>query len=203
MLRVANMDGANDHYTFIELVLAKTGWSQTDLANRSGLDPSTLSRFLTKGRSGHALRASTIARIAKASGVKFGAEPTPQGFSESEADPYNFKSDDGRGAAVRLLCGFESNTDAWTLNSRALENFGYKPGDVLLVGLNESPRTGDIVCAQIYDWTKGQAETVFRLFQPPVLIAASNDASLLTPYLLSDSSVVIKGVVLHSLRSRI
>jgi transcriptional regulator with XRE-family HTH domain len=186
-----------DQHQFIETVLARTGWSQTDLANRAGLDPSTLSRFLTKGRDGHALRASTIQRISTVSGLPFGNSPQVQSLSESEAEPYIFASEDGRAAAVKILIGNHSNVDAWTLNSRAIENAGFKPGDVLIVGLNETPLAGDIVCAQIYDWTKDQAETVFRIFQPPALISASADVSLLKPYLLSD-----KGVVLHSLRSR-
>ncbi len=196
------MDAGEDQHKFIETVLTKTGWSQTDLANRAGLDPSTLSRFLTKGRDGHALRASTIARIAKASGVRFGKDPTIQGLSDREAEPFEFDSFDSRTAAIKVLCGSDQNIDAWTLNSRALENIGYKPGDVLLVSLNETPHTGDIVCAQIYDWSKDQAETIFRLYQPPALLSASNDMSLLTPYVLGDSAVIIKGVVMHALRSR-
>jgi transcriptional regulator with XRE-family HTH domain len=196
------MTASDEQHSFIENVLSKTGWSQTDLANRAGLDPSTLSRFLTKGRDGHALRPSTIQRISSVSGVAFGNAAPLQSMTEKEAEPYVFSRDDGRSAAVNALAKTRSNVDAWTLNSRALENAGYRPGDVLLVGLNETPLAGDVVCAQIFDWTKDQAETIFRIFQPPALIGASNDASLLKPYLLGDSSVVIKGVVLHTLRSR-
>ena len=90
------MTAAEDQFKFIETVLEKTGWSQTDLANRAGLDPSTLSRFLTKGRNGHALRASTIRRIANAAGIAFGSMVPSQGMSESEADPYSFGPEDER-----------------------------------------------------------------------------------------------------------
>jgi transcriptional regulator with XRE-family HTH domain len=198
------MSSTQDQHEFIETVLAKTGWSQTDLANRAGLDPSTLSRFLTKGRNGHALRASTIQRISSASGIAFGASAPIEnhGMAESEADPYIFGPEDSRSAAIRALCGNRENVDAWTLNSRAIENVGYKPGDILIVGLGETPLAGDVVCAQLYDWVKGRAETVFRIYQPPALIAATSDVSLLKPYLVSDNAVAVKGVVLHSLRSR-
>jgi SOS-response transcriptional repressor LexA len=94
------------------------------------------------------------------------------------------------------------NLDPWTLKSRALESAGYLPGDILLVALGETPVAGDIVCAQIYDWNAGKAQTVFRLFQPPYLIAATTEASLLRPHVVDDEKVVIKGVVMNSLRGR-
>jgi transcriptional regulator with XRE-family HTH domain len=195
------MNETREHHAFIAKVMAKTGWSQSDLAARAGIDPSTLSRFLSKGRE---LRLTTIQRIAIASGVSFGDEPLPQsqGLSEGEALPYEFIAQDRRAVAIRLLCEQHENCDAWILKSRALESLGHMPGDVMIVGLNETPHIGDIICAQIYDWNKGGAETVFRIYQPPALIAATQDASLLKPYLLDDNTVVIKGVVLHSLRSR-
>ncbi|MGH6907913.1 MAG: hypothetical protein ACREDX_08660, partial [Aestuariivirga sp.] len=92
--------------------------------------------------------------------------------------------------------------DAWTLNSRALEGAGYRPGDILLVALDETPAAGDVVCAQIYDWVKAKAETVFRIFQPPYLVAATSDPQLMRPHLVDDAAVAIKGVVLQSLRGR-
>jgi transcriptional regulator with XRE-family HTH domain len=201
-LQIEIMTGAEDQFKFIETVLAKTGWSQTDLANRAGLDPSTLSRFLTKGRDGHALRPSSIRRISNASSIAFGSFEPAAGLSESEAEPYDFAIEDERALAIKALIGNSGTVNAWRLHTHALENLGYRPGDVLFVGLGETPFAGDIVCAQIYDWVKGQAETVFRLYQPPALIGASNDPLLLKPYLLGDNAVVVKGVVLHTLRSR-
>lgn len=195
---------SNDQYDFITTVLAKTGWSQTDLATRAGLDPSTLSRFLTKTRDGHALRASSLQRIATASGVSFG-ETVPSETSsleEPEAEPYIYSEQDNRTLAIQALKANRENVDAWTLSSRALEGLGYRAGDILLVGLGENPIPGDVVCAQIYDWVKGRAETIFRLYQPPALLAATQDTTLLRPYVLADNSVVIKGVVLYTLRSR-
>jgi transcriptional regulator with XRE-family HTH domain len=198
------MSSELDQHVFIESVLARTGWSQSDLAHRAGLDPSTLSRFLSKGRDGHALRANTIQRIANASGIAFGESQLSEsgGMAEGEAEPYDYTEHDGRSAAIRALCGNRANVDAWTLNSRAIEGAGYKPGDILLVGLSETPLAGDVVCAQVYDFAKDRAETIFRLYQPPALIGATSDPTLLKPYLISDSSVAIKGVVLHTLRSR-
>jgi transcriptional regulator with XRE-family HTH domain len=198
------MSQTEDQHAFIDLVLAKTGWSQTDLAHRAGLDPSTLSRFLNKGRDGHALRPSSIQRVSNAAGIPYGdlMPRQPEGLNESEADPYVYETPNSQAAAIRALCVNRENVDAWTLNSRAIEGAGYKPGDILLVGLGETPLAGDVVCAQVYDWAKGRAETIFRIYQPPALVASTSDASLLRPYLISDTSVAIKGIVLHVLRSR-
>jgi transcriptional regulator with XRE-family HTH domain len=196
------MSTADEQFAFIQTVLAQAGWSQTDLANRAGLDPSTLSRFLTKGRDGHALRQSTIQRIVSASGIEFGKIVPSNELAEGEVTPYDFTHSNSQTALMRNLLTGREDLVAWTLHSRAIENLGYRAGDILIVALNETPLIGDIVCAQIYDWTKGKAETVFRQYQPPALIAASSDQRLLKPYLLGDNALVIKGVVLHTLRSR-
>jgi transcriptional regulator with XRE-family HTH domain len=196
------MTTATQQFEFMQTVLTRTGWSQTDLANRAGLDPSTLSRFLTKGRDGHALRQSTIQRIVSASGIEFGKIVPSSELAEGEVTPYDFTQSNSQASLVRNLLAGREDSVAWTLHSRAIENLGYRVGDILIVALNETPLVGDIVCAQIYDWAKEKAETVFRQYQPPALIAASSDQRLLKPYLLGDNTVVIKGVVLHTLRSR-
>ncbi len=46
------------------------------------------------------------------------------------------------------------------------------PGDILKIDMRLKPRQGDAVIAQIYDGY-GNAETVFRIFSDPYLIARS------------------------------
>lgn len=196
-----------DHHSFVQQVLRRTGWSQTDLAKRAGLDPSTLSRFLSSTRAGQSLRASTLRRIEAVTGLSFAADPLEQstaasGFSEAEATLLPQQPDSLTTLILQQVGGESANVDAWHLNSRALELAGHRPGDILFVKLGETPLKGDVVCAQIYDWTKNRAETVFRLFSPPYLVSATTETTLLAPYAMSDDNVVIKGVVLHSLRNR-
>jgi transcriptional regulator with XRE-family HTH domain len=204
MLNHVEMTTSDDQYSYIATVLSKTGWSQTDLAHRSGLDPSTLSRFLTKTRDGRALRASSVQRIARITGIAFGdiVPANENSFSEGEAAPYEYALENELDAAIRALCQNRENTDAWILKSRALENAGYRIDDVLIVGLGQPPFAGDVVCAQIYNWSTGEAETIFRIYQPPALISSSNDPETQKPFLLSDSAVSVKGIVLHSVRTR-
>ena len=196
---------AEAQHRYLQDVLARTGWTQTELASRAGLDPSTLSRFLSGQRQGHALRRSTIIKIGKVSGLAAPGEAPaidqPVGFAEAEATPLDIASSGAAEAIAALLRG-RSNLDPWVLHSRALENAGYRPGDILIVGLSETPVAGDVVCAQVYDWTTGKAETVFRLFQPPYLLAATADAHLSRPHVVDGNRVIIKGVVLNSLRGR-
>jgi len=199
------MGQVDDQRAYLASVMERTGWNQTELAQRAGLDPSTLSRFLNGGREGHALRQATIRKIAAASGLSASGEvmaPAAQGFAENEASPLEVGERSPLNAIIAALGQGRLNIDPWTLQSRALESAGYRPGDVLLVALDEIPALGDVVCAQIYDWTKGRAETVFRIFQPPYLIAATSDSRLMRPHLVDDGAVTIKGVVLHSMRGR-
>jgi len=200
------MTDSPDQRRYLEQVMARTGWSQSELAARAGLDASTLSRFLTASRSGHALRPATLRKIERASGIAIDGSqtqaPSPAGFAEPEAAPLDRSANSPLAAAVAALMRGHNNLDPWVLNSRALETAGFLPGDVLLVGLNETPLAGDVVCAQIYDWPAGKAETVFRLFRPPYLVAATADPALQTPHVVDGSRVAIKGVVVNSLRGR-
>ncbi|NMD08117.1 MAG: hypothetical protein GYA66_09080 [Phyllobacteriaceae bacterium] len=196
-----------NHHSYIEEVLRRTGWNQTELAKRAGLDPSTLSRFLGNPDGGQLLRASTLRRIETVTGLPFGnaaaERPASQhGFAEAEASPVDNLTSDVVALVLAQLSQANANIDAWQLNSRALELAGHKPGDFLFVKLGETPLRGDVVCAQIYDWTRNRAETVFRLFEPPYLVSATTDSALFAPHAISSESVVVKGVVLHSLRSR-
>jgi SOS-response transcriptional repressor LexA len=87
------------------------------------------------------------------------------------------------------------------LRSRSLESAGYMPGDILMVDLNGRPEPGDVVCAQIYD-RSGKAETIFRIYEHPFLVAATLDGRLMKPHLVDNDRVVIRGVVIASLRER-
>jgi transcriptional regulator with XRE-family HTH domain len=198
------MKNDDEQRSYLQRVLARTGWTQTQLAQRAGLDPSTLSRFLTAEREGHALRSSTLAKIAGASGVPLAGDPPAPapGFAEAEAMPLQPVEGHQLSRMISSLAAPGRAIDPWSLASRALENAGYRPGDVLLVALDEAPLPGDVVCAQVYDWSKGGAQTLFRLFQPPYLVAATNDPALMRPFASNDASVAIKGVVVASVRGR-
>ena len=74
------------------------------------------------------------------------------------------------------------------------------PDDIVIVSLNEPPKPGSVICAQSYRWSEGRAETIFRIYEPPYIVAATRDTTLRRPMLVDNDRVIIKGVVIAQLR---
>ncbi|HLJ72122.1 MAG TPA: hypothetical protein VKU03_12445 [Roseiarcus sp.] len=163
----------------------------------------TLTRFLNNPTHANALSARTIAAVERVTGIRFGAGGAPpSGFGEPEADAFDASRASAELAErIEALTASKNSLTVWRLRSHAIEAIGYLPGDILIVDLNEPPKRGDVVCAQLYDWSRMKAETVFRLFEPPYLLAAAFDRSQLSARLI-DKEVGIKGPVIFSVRPR-
>lgn len=198
------MDPKDEQRAWLVKVLAQTNEAPTGLAMRAGLAPTTLTRFLNNPQHATALSARTISAVENATGVRFrGGSPLAQ-LRESEAEPFQHGPDTSPVARmVEAATGRANGVDPWRLKSRAIEAAGYLPGDILIVDLNADPSPGDVVCAQIYEWGRGQAETVFRVYEPPALVSATADATLRKPYIVDGDRVVIKGVVIAAVRPRL
>jgi len=181
------------------------GISIRRLAQGSKVDPSTLSRFLNNEEVEHDLSRKTIEGIERFSRIPYGAQAdglSVGAFSDSEGTPYEIgrkTNDDTVDSNIRYALQNRPGVDPWTLKTRALELYGYLPGDVLLVDLNAEPEDGDIVVAQNYDL---RTETVFRLYQKPYLLAGANDRIVRPPLVEDGRRVVIKGVVIAQYRQR-
>lgn len=204
------MTDVGEQHSYIERVMQRTGWSQTELAARAGLDPSTLSRFLASAGTGRALRSTTIRKIEAVAGIPLResdeepgvTQPAAGVFAEQEAEPLDASRRPSLRAVIETLSMGRGNVDPWVLKGTALEGAGYRAGDILLVALGETPLAGDVVCAQVYDWAAARAETVFRLFQPPYLVAACFDPKLMRPLVVDGAKVAIRGVVVTTIRGR-
>lgn len=204
--------------TWLRAVLDETGLSASALARQIGTSTTTLTRALNDPNSKHVLSMRTIDAISRATGKpgpngQGGTQGQAQGGDQAAAmfDPALGRELDGRALpvetgdarvddAVRYLCAAENGLYAQRLNSRALEGVGYLPGDVMVVDLNQSAKLGDVVVAQIYK--QRGAETVFRLYAKPFLIAAALDRCPHLPMLVDDDRVSIRGVVVASFRPR-
>jgi len=202
----------DEQRAFVQRVIDRTGLNQTQLANRAGFDPSTLSSFMSQRREGQTLSSRVIRKIEVASGIIMGpmprfpavAETPDHGFAEAEALPYiaaRQPDGDAVAAAVKAICEGRNATDPWVLKTRALEAIGHQPGDVMIVDLNMAPEPGDVVCATVIDWRSRGAEALFRIFQPPVLLAAPTSPGLLKPYMI-DQNLMIRGTVIASVKPR-
>lgn len=194
---------------WLQAILARTGETPSALARRAGLATTTLTRFLNDPDA-DMLGLRSIAKIAHVAGaVPIGAPmpgaPRSMGLAEGDALPYaDYPQKSASEPAVAALIAGRNAVDPWVLRSAALAAVGYLAGDILIVELNRLPAAGNVVCAQVYNWAARTAETVFRLYEPPFLVAQPIDpalaASLRRPLVVDNDRVVIRGVVTASLR---
>jgi hypothetical protein len=91
----------------------------------------------------------------------------------------------------------------WKLTTRALELAGYIPGDVVRLDMKAPPQAGDAVFAQVYNFERGNAETRFRLFDPPYLVTRTMDPGVNNrPLYIDGERVLIIGPVVRTVRMR-
>lgn len=201
------------HRDWLRNLPALTGKPLTRLAQEIKIAPSTLTRPLKEGDDGTStLHANTIAKVVAHTHVappgELGAPPPgrrpARGFGE-EAAPFVFSTnyDAVLEAALKALAGESNSIAPWQLRTRAVELAGFLPGDVLLLDLNATPKPGDLVCAQVYDWQHMKAETVVRIFDraAPVELLLARSFEHYQPLVVDGERVTIKGVFLpHRLR---
>ena len=191
---------------YLEMVKTRTGLSFSEIGRRANVSPSTVTRFMNATNYDGTLATLTISQVAEATGIpatRTALGATIEGVSEGEAEPYIAEPGGAFApSAIEALLNGRTAADPWVLRTHAIEDAGYLPGDVVIVDLNAEPRDGDVVCAQVYDWEKMRAETVFRVFEEPYLVSASRDPALRKPLLLDGKSVIVKGVVTDLLRPR-
>ncbi len=185
------------------------GLSATALAKRAGIAPSTLNRFLNDDPPPSVPGNATLKKIADAAGVApIGRynESGSAGFSEDQAafigDMTRFQTTDLNHPGEALLSALGArhpHASLWQVEGDTMELKGLMGGDFAVVDLATEPETGRIVVAQLYDWHAGTAKTVFRLYDPPFLVAACRDPVKYKPELTGEKAQV-KGTVLCSFR---
>lgn len=172
----------------------------TEIARVAGLTPSTLTRFRANDELGHTLTAKTVKKIEDATRVPaYEARVVPkiQAFSEDEASPYVLQehSSNPIEAALRSVAAQSNNIDIWRLKTGALAGVGYSSGMAVVVDRDMIPRNGDAVCAQKYDFRRGTADTIFRVWRTPYLVSAYINEEPATPEVVDNENIVIMGVV--------
>lgn len=193
-------------------VLARSGETPTALARRAGIAQTTLTRFLNDP-DGPMLSLRTVARVAHVAGsapagldlaVSSPAAARAPGLEDAEAAPFRAPESlaPWLAAALDSIRQGRSAADVWQIRSRALEHVGVLPGDLVVVDLGMRAESGDVVCAQHYEWARASAETIFRIYDPPYLLAASSDPEVRKPLVVDNERVIIKGVMLALLRAR-
>ncbi|MCA1241845.1 hypothetical protein LC092_05310 [Stappia stellulata] len=195
------MEKTWDMRDWIAAVARHMNLTPSELARRSGMAPSTLTRFLNDPTKKSTITERSIQQVEGYTGVsrhRLPGQALPPGLAEPDASPLG--SEDGElkswcRTAIEEARKGRNGVDPWVMRGRALDLEGVLPGDILLVDLNRRPQMGDIVCAQVLDYTSGVAETVFRLFQPPYLVAHSAKLGAVRPEQVDETRVSIRGVV--------
>lgn len=133
------------------------------------------------------------------------AQQLAPGFSDSDAAPWIAPGGYIKQKNADILTAFgadKNGVDIWQCKSSAMALAGILSGDYMAVDSNASERArrGDTVIAQIYDNSTGTASTILRRYEPPVLVAATQDQGDWGVKVVDFSNVVIRGVVTASWR---
>lgn len=173
--------------------MAARGWNAGEWAEKAGLSPSTISRFLNSQDHKFLLTFKTISKLAAAAKVPMptaGNDNGASGFGEPELQP--------------LITDEEPNANrsTWLIKGNAMQFSGFLAGDSIEFDHAVTPQIDDIVLAQVYDNSRGTAETVMRVYAPPYLLAAASHPSAYPPLYVDGNNVKIMGVMLKSWRER-
>lgn len=197
-MRMTNL--RDQQLAWLDHISSSSNLSLTEIARVAGLTPSTLTRFRNNNEAGHTLTARTVKKIEDATRVPaYEARVTPkiQAFSENEASPYaiDARTENPLEQALHQIAARSNSVDLWRLKTSALAALGYTPGMVVAVDRDAAPRNGDAVCAQKYDFRRGTAETLFRVWRTPYLLSAFSAEEPANPEIVDNENVVIMGVV--------
>lgn len=203
-VRMTNL--RDQQLAWLDHISKTSGLTFTEIARAAGLTPSTLTRFKKQDTNGHALSSKTVKAIENATNVpayQTRTRPKLVTFSEGEGLPYTVEDTENPVlAALKVVADGSNALDLWELKTASLAAAGYSPGMVVAVDRNATPRSGDCVCAQLYDDRRGVATTVFRVFRTPYLVTAYRDREPDQPEVVDDHNVRIAGVVVAGVHVR-
>ena len=202
---VDRRDISRRHQQWLMNVLKETGLAASRLAKEAGLAMTTLTRPANDPDWDGTLSPETIEKVSLYTGM---APPgavvaAPRGMREPNSPPFNIgpsRPAGGFEAIVATAIGDANHLAPFELRSEALELEGYHPGDVMVVDLNRAAKPHDVVCAQIYAPDGSSARTIFRIYEPPYLIAMTRNVALRKPFAVDGDHCKIMGVVTLPLR---
>jgi SOS-response transcriptional repressor LexA len=192
---------------WLDHITETSGLTITEIARAAGLHPSSLTRFRAKDDHGHTLTSKSVKKIEDATRVpayERKSKATISAFSEDEATPFVAMDASGNPVetALRIAAKEANHIHLWTLKTASLAAMGYLPGMVVAVDQQMQARNGDCVCAQKYDFRRGTAETVFRVYRTPYLMTAFTHGEPGQPEIVDNENVAIMGVIVGGFRLR-
>ena len=133
---------AQNHDTkeWLRAVAAYMNLSLSDLALKSGLAASTVTRYINDRSGTLSITDRSLDKISTFTGIAKNVMPGQRrlpGFGESEAVPYNARGEDRLPAWVEAAIAAHKQgrhgVEPWVMKSWALDLLGVYPGDVLMI----------------------------------------------------------------------
>lgn len=190
---------------WLQWVIEQTGKRPAQIGREAEVSDTPLTRLLNNPEHTGTLSELTIERITSHYGIPGPAEylgqrapADEQSHTEAELLALEHLSDRAKGA-LALLADHRPGVETWRLRTACLEGAGYFPGDLLLVDCDAHPRIHEAVCASVRD---GTPDLVWRIFDPPFLVARPASGVAPKPLLVDGDRVKVRGVVIASLRPR-
>lgn len=184
---------------WLQEVLSHTGWNAARLAREAGLAPSTISRGIDPD-SKFVPTIPTLQAVARAAKMAPPAELDPSmpqpGLAEAEIVVIE---------AIKQWCGLTLTPNQWVarVTSRVLDLLGLLPGDEVLLDQAETAQSGDIVCVQVYNLERGNADTVLRRYDPPYVTTETTDpVARARPLLIDNERAKVMAVMIRMTRLR-
>lgn len=199
-----------DTKAWIKAVAAHLNLSLSELALKSGVAASTVTRYINDLTGTIGISQRTLDAIATFSGFRPHQMPglrRPMGLGEPEAVPYQVAADNDPypawvETAIAAAKAGKNGVEAWVMRTAALDLLGVLAGDILMIDQNRRPRSGDIVCAQLTDLVTGSVETVMRRYDPPYIVTHSAKMGPARPEPVDDERVIVMGVSIGVIRPR-
>ncbi len=204
------MDERQEKLDWLKQALANTGLKASPFAEKAGVAPATLTKFLktpdlVTPPSDRIMK--TLAEAHDLSGFGYEGDNNLNGFQEEGSHPLS-PADVGEEEYHRLtqLTNNPSSGNFHVIEGNGLENLHIKHGDIVFVDHNRTPKENDIVCLSLRDEENFTAKTIFRLYVPSgsvtACITATNDPSIQNKVIFVDGiNVKIYGVVEKILRN--
>lgn len=100
---------------------------------------------------------------------------------------------------IQALGGGSFPGEIWKVTRGSLAHMGFLPGDFLIVDTAGTPRTGDVVLADVYN--RQDRATVLRRLENSVLVGAGDDPASQRVHFVDGVNVAIRGKVSASWRA--
>ncbi len=181
-----------------ENILKTKKISANELARLSKLGPATVHRLLGRDEKySDTPSMKTVFKIAQALNV-----PMPDFSKDGAADSAEFLEPDITEAPAGTTTKLAMNETEWIVETRNLLLAGYLPGDRLIADSAITPRDGDVVIAEIYDFQSNASRNVLRVYRNHQLVTASPNIDEYVCDDTKDRAVKVSHVVRRSWRER-